>query len=139
MVTKTIEAVSLNLVNCLIMRRKPKRTNLVDNLAKHMRDRRRALGITQEQLAEKSGLSTNYVARLEIADKTPSVGTLIVLSEALGVEVSELLAGDKERPWQADAEEIARIMESLDARDSRFIVKQVQAIADHLKSHKDQK
>ena len=121
------------------MRRKPKRTNLLDNLAKHMRDRRRTLGLTQEQLAEKSGLSANYVARLEIADKTPSVGTVIVLSEALGVELSELLAGDQEPTWLEDAQEIARIMESLDAHDSRFVLRQVQAIVDHLKSHREQK
>jgi transcriptional regulator with XRE-family HTH domain len=116
------------------MRRKPKSTQLLDNLAKHMRDRRRALGITQEQLAEKSGLSTNYIARLEIADKTPSFATLILLSEALEVEVSELLAGDKERPWISDAEEIARIMESLTERDSQFVLNQVQAIVSYLKS-----
>ncbi|MCE5313987.1 MAG: helix-turn-helix transcriptional regulator [Armatimonadota bacterium] len=136
----TIEQDSSNLVNFVMMRRKTtKRNHLLNNLAKHMRDRRRALGITQEQLAEKSGLSTNYVARLEIADKTPSFATLIALSEALQVDASELLAGDCNRPWIGDAQEIARIMESLNERDSQFVLNQVQNTVEYLKSlRKDQ-
>lgn len=99
-----------------------------------MRGRRRSLGITQEQLAEKSGLSTNYVARLEISDKTPSFATLVSLSRALGVQVWELLAGDAERPWLSSAQEIVRVMETLNEADCQFILKQIQTTADHLKS-----
>ena len=104
------------------------------NLAKNMRDRRRSLGLTQEQLAENSGLSTNYVARLEVADRTPSFGVLIALSGALGVHVHELLAGDAERPWLSSAQEIARIMEGLNEENSQFVLGQLQATVSHLKS-----
>jgi transcriptional regulator with XRE-family HTH domain len=121
-------------------RRIEKHNQLLYNLGKRMHDRRRSLGITQEQLAEKSGLSTNYIARLEIGDKAPSFGTLIALSAALEIEASELLAGDKEEPWLGDAKEIARIMESLNKQDCQFVLNQVQTIVDYLKSlRKDQK
>ena len=42
---------------------------IVDTIAKRIRERRRTLGLTQEKLAERAGLSVNYLAQLEISDK----------------------------------------------------------------------
>jgi transcriptional regulator with XRE-family HTH domain len=117
-----------------MMRRKAKRTRLLDDLARHLSDRRRVLGITQEQLSEKSGLSTNYIARLETAGRVPSLASLILLSEALEIEVSRLLASNTESPWIEDADEIARMMHSLDEQDSRFVRSQVQSIVQHIRA-----
>jgi transcriptional regulator with XRE-family HTH domain len=50
---------------------------------------RRAL--TQEELAQKAGLSKNAVNRLEVDKAEPRMSTLRKLAQALGVDPSELI------------------------------------------------
>lgn len=55
---------------------------------------RRAASMTQEDLAEKSGLSQQYLSGLERGRRNPTVVTLHELAQALGVTHLELLAYD---------------------------------------------
>ena len=57
-----------------------------------LRRRRRALGRTQEGLAEAAGLSSKFVAHLERAERQPSLWSLIRLGRALGVPAADLVA-----------------------------------------------
>lgn len=52
---------------------------------------RREKGLTQETLAEKSGLSQQYISGLENGLRNPTIVTLFELSSALGVSHVELL------------------------------------------------
>lgn len=47
--------------------------------------------LTQVELAKKSGLSTNYISRIERADVSPTVETLEKLAKALKVKSSDIL------------------------------------------------
>jgi transcriptional regulator with XRE-family HTH domain len=55
---------------------------------KALRDRR---GMTQEQLAERAGVSRTYLARLETARQDPTLSMLEKLAKALGVKVGRLV------------------------------------------------
>jgi transcriptional regulator with XRE-family HTH domain len=55
---------------------------------KRLREQR---GMTQEQLAEKAGISRTYLARLETARHDPTLSMLEKLAKALGVKVGRLL------------------------------------------------
>ncbi len=55
---------------------------------KQVREKR---GMTQEQLAEKAGVSRAYLARLEIGMHDPPLSTLEKLAKALEVRVTKLL------------------------------------------------
>ncbi len=123
-------------VNCGMMRTESKVSQLRANLMNRMRERRRSLGITQEQLAERSGLSANYIATLETGARTPSFAALAILADALEAEPSDLLAGNQERPWAAAAAEVARVMASLDEHDAAFMLTELQNIARYLKSRR---
>ena len=48
-------------------------------------------GMTQEALAEKAGISRSYIARLELGQQDPTLGTLEKLAKALKVAVANLL------------------------------------------------
>jgi transcriptional regulator with XRE-family HTH domain len=48
-------------------------------------------GLTQEQLAERSGFSQQYISGLEQGRRNPTVVTLYELALALGVDHLELL------------------------------------------------
>ena len=56
-----------------------------------VRERRRALGLTQEGLAERAGLSAIHVARIERAERVPTVHAAVLLGRGLGVTAGELV------------------------------------------------
>lgn len=56
---------------------------------------RLAKGLTQEQLAELSGFSQQYISDLERGCRNPTVVSVYELAQALGVHYLELLQPDK--------------------------------------------
>lgn len=59
-----------------------------------LRDRRNALGLTQEFIADKAGISLRFYQMLERGEKSVSLDTLIRLSRALTISTDYLLFGD---------------------------------------------
>lgn len=57
--------------------------------------RRRALGLTQRELAAGLSVSDKAVSKWETGQSMPDVGLLVPLAEALGVSVTELLRGER--------------------------------------------
>jgi len=67
-------------------------TNIKEILAQNLKENRRRLGITQPQLAERAGMSTQYLAMIEIARKFPTADILERLAMALGINPNELFS-----------------------------------------------
>ena len=63
-------------------------------LGKNIKKRRKALGLTQEELAEKINMSLNFVGKIEVAFSKPSLDTLIIIANALETTVSMLTKFD---------------------------------------------
>ena len=63
-------------------------------LGKNIKKRRKALGLTQEELAEKINMSLNFVGKIEVAFSKPSLDTLIIIANALETTVSKLTKFD---------------------------------------------
>lgn len=59
---------------------------------RHVRSLRRARGLTQEQVADRSGLSADTIRRLEHGTFSPSLETLRKLCEGLDLLLSTLFA-----------------------------------------------
>ena len=57
---------------------------------------RRAHGLTQEQLEERSGFSQQYLSGLEQGRRNPTVVTVYEIAQALGVSHLDLLQLDDE-------------------------------------------
>lgn len=62
------------------------------SIGKNIRKFRHARSLRLEDLAEKSGLSVNYVGALERGEKFPSLGSFILIANALEVSADLLLA-----------------------------------------------
>ena len=60
------------------------------NLGKNIKQRRKELGLTQQELADKIGISLNFMGKIEVAFSKPSLDTLIKFAETLNTTVSEL-------------------------------------------------
>ena len=82
---------------------------------------REKLALSQEKLAEKSGISTGQISLIESGQSGGSPESLEKLADALGIEVGELLdiqpgaEGSVLRVWvkDSDRERIERVVDAL--------------------------
>jgi len=65
--------------------------DLKEIVAMNLRRKRHDQHMTQEELAERAGLSARYVGAIERGDVSASVTVLGQIAEALGVEPGDLL------------------------------------------------
>ena len=64
-------------------------------VGRNARKFRLAKGLTQEEFAERSGFSQQYISDLERGRRNPTVVSLYELAQALGVTHLELLQPEK--------------------------------------------
>jgi len=62
-------------------------------LGEAVRAKRKDVGYSQEKLAERAGISTVFVSRIERGVESPSVDNLLKIAKALGAQVRDLVAG----------------------------------------------
>ncbi len=74
--------------------------NMETSLGKRIQAARKRLGMTQEQLAEKLGVSGQAVSKWESDISCPDITALPVLADIFGMSVDELLRG-KEKQTEA--------------------------------------
>jgi transcriptional regulator with XRE-family HTH domain len=84
---------------------------LGSTFGQHVRSCRLARGLTQEELAEASGLSSDTIRRLEHGEFSPSLRTLGKVCRGLGVELSTLFIA-----FETGERDVSR--EIIDALDS---------------------
>jgi transcriptional regulator with XRE-family HTH domain len=61
-------------------------------LGEKIRDERIKMGLSQEDLAEKSSLTRNYIGQIERAEKRIHLETLAKIAKALKVRLRDLVA-----------------------------------------------
>jgi transcriptional regulator with XRE-family HTH domain len=64
-----------------------------EQFARNLRRRRLSAGLSQEQLAERTGLHPTEISRLERAVREPRLGTMLRLARGLEIGVEKLVAG----------------------------------------------
>jgi transcriptional regulator with XRE-family HTH domain len=63
------------------------------NFGPEVRRRRKALGLTLEELAERAGLTPNYLGTVETGKRDPSLSTVYGVAKGLRVPPADLFAG----------------------------------------------
>ena len=66
----------------------------LEEVGKRIMERRKAMGLTQEALAEKSNLTTQFVSYAEGGKRAMRPENLMKIASALGVSCDYLLTGD---------------------------------------------
>lgn len=61
------------------------------DFGQELRRRRDAVGLTLEALAERAGLTPNYIGGIETGKRDPSLTTVLALAKGLRVPATELL------------------------------------------------
>ena len=92
--------------------------SLYKSLGQAIRNRRKALNMTQKSLAAKAQVSASFIGHIETASRVPSIQTLYHIAIALGVPIEALLQNthEKNRPpaFQADSTVLNDISNKLD-------------------------
>lgn len=96
------------------------------SFGREVRRRRRALELTLEQLAERSGLSPNYIGSVENERRDPSLSTVRALGEALETPLCELLGGVAN--LSAAGVEAARLFESAPPEVQQAVLQLLRAV-----------
>ena len=74
----------------------------MNNIGKHISQRRKELGLTQEMLAERLHVTRQSVSNYETARSQPDIEMLKSLAEALDTDIETLLYGTSKPPVTAD-------------------------------------
>ena len=86
---------------------------------------RKAMGMTQEELAHRSGLTTAYVGLIERGKRNASLDTIYGLTYGLGVRMSDLMefADDVERTkLDADSELLLALFRGAEEHDRKALL-----------------
>ncbi len=102
-------------------------------IGQQIRKYRKALGISQEQLAETVGISVTHMSHIETANTKLSLPVFVDIAKALGVQTDELLGGASDRGIIID--ELYDVMEGCTTAQLRIIVDVAKATKAALKKY----
>ena len=91
------------------------------DVGKRIRNKRKKLSISQEQLAELVDISTTHMSHIETGNTKLSLPTLVKIANALKVSTDELLCDNLMASKRIFAGEIAEIIEKCDETQIRII------------------
>lgn len=89
---------------------------------------REAAGLSQEQLAEKTGLSAIFMSAIERGARSPSLETFVKLCNVLGASADVLLVDVLENGYRVKASQFSELIEGLSAEEQKQIFTVVDAL-----------
>lgn len=101
----------------------------LQNLGNKIRTVRQSRGITQEQLAEKVDISTNFMSLIENG-RNMSVETLVKIAESLGVTVDYLLTDTVKIDNDIITVQISQILSTLNNEEKIFFFNMIKQYKD---------
>jgi len=107
----------------------PTQTQIGRMIAKHRTERH----LTQEEVAERLGIGSEAISRLERGVVELSVAKLMQLADIFDCRVDELLTESSSRP-NDQSQMIMGLLSGLKERDRAFILATVEQLAAHLGS-----
>ncbi len=90
-------------------------------IGQRVRKFRKALGFSQEQLAEKVGISTTHMSHIETGNTKLSLNVLVLLACALEVRTDDLLFDQVATGHGSTTEEITAILKDCTTQQLQFI------------------
>ena len=98
------------------------------SIGQNIRKRRDEIGITQETLAERVGLSTSYMGAIERGEKLPKLTVFIRITNALEISADRLLSGVLAVGNEIVASDLSKRIAHLPGSEQRRILNVVQAM-----------
>ena len=101
-----------------------------DNFSRNLKHYRKLNRLTQAEFAELIGISTNFVARMEIDLALPSFETLQVISTTLKIPIDYLFRDDFADPQVYENSKYRKSLEQLTDGQVKDVLQKLKAILD---------
>ena len=92
----------------------------LNKISNFIKSKRKELGITQDELAEKLFVTEKAISRWETGRGTPDISLLLPLSKELNIDVSELLNGEENKKNKNEVEQLIEYNEITKANKYNF-------------------
>lgn len=106
--------------------------SLTRQLGRHIRSRRRQLGLTQEQLAEMIGVGHQALSRIEQGKMAPKMDRLPCLAQSLQCSVADLFRPEDAQNSSASVV-LTDVLSELSPEKQHFVVEHIRGLAYLLK------
>ena len=103
----------------------------LESIGKHISEFRHLRKLRQEDLAEITGLSTNYIGAVERGEKIPSLETFIDILNALSVSADVVLSDVLQEGYQVKATKLSDQIKDLPEKDQKRIFDVIEALIKH--------
>lgn len=103
-------------------------SDLKTRVAGWIRSSRINRGMTQEELADRIGLSVQSVSAIENAKNLPALDTMVTLAEVLGLDLTEALGKHPLRPGEL---KVRSFVQRLDDDTLGLAVRQIETLVEH--------
>lgn len=90
-------------------------------IGQRIRKYRKAVGLSQEELADRVGISTTHMSHIETANTKLSLQVLVAISEALEVTTDSLIYEMPQLNKTALAKEVVDIIDSSSSREATIL------------------
>ena len=97
-------------------------------LSRNLKEKRKAMGITQYQLAEMLDVEDKYISRLETGTSTPSFALLEKLSNILQINLSELFVAENYAAKEELINKITSMLKRTNIKNLTLILKMIEGI-----------
>jgi transcriptional regulator with XRE-family HTH domain len=67
--------------------------DILDKFGKRVREKRTALGLSQEAFADKCNLDRTYISGIERGKRNVALRNIQAIAKALGISIAELMEG----------------------------------------------
>lgn len=105
----------------------------LDTIGKNIRKFREIKKLRQEDLAEKTDLTTNYIGMIERGEKIPSLETFINILNSLGVSVDMVLSDVLDNGYKVKDSLLNEKLEKLVPEDRNRIYEVIDTMMKHSK------
>lgn len=92
----------------------------LNKISNFIKTKRKELGITQDELAERLFVTEKAISRWETGRGTPDISLLLPLSKELNIDVSELLNGEEHKKSKNEVEQLIEYNEMAKANKNNF-------------------
>ena len=106
-------------------------------IGKRIKQCRERLGMTQEQFAEKTGFTANYISTLERGASFPRCEKLIILLNALEVSADAIFCDVVEHSAKFKASQLSQAIEDLPSDAQNRILQMVELMIQQEKNNKN--
>ncbi|MBQ9198854.1 MAG: helix-turn-helix transcriptional regulator [Lachnospiraceae bacterium] len=97
-------------------------------IGQRIRRLRKACGFSQEQLAEKVGISVTHMSHIETGNTKLSLPVLVEMAETLQVSTDELLYDNPNSVKTLIKQEISELLDTCSEKDAKILIETIKSL-----------